>query len=129
MNTASLQRRLGGALLSLLLVTLLTYAPDSRALGQASYVQFSSDPGDFALVAAGAAANLYLDSGDFAGVALAAGNLQADIARVSAVSPQLVKNGAPSGAHVVLIGTIGRSRMIDQLIAEHKLDVTAIEGK
>ncbi len=129
MNTTSLQHRLGGALLSLLLVTVLTYAPDSHALGQASYVQFSSGPGDFALVAAGAAANLYLDSGDFAGVALAAGNLQADIARVSAVSPQLVKDGALSGAHVVLIGTIGRSRMIDQLIAEHKLDVTAIDGK
>jgi hypothetical protein len=118
-----------GALHWLLFASLLAHAPPSAALGQEQYIQFNPSADGFALVSAGSAAGLWLDAADFAGVALAAGNLQADIARVSALSPAIATGAVVTGAHAVLIGTIGHSQLIDRLIAEHKLEVASIAGK
>ncbi|MGH8302806.1 MAG: glycosyl hydrolase 115 family protein, partial [Steroidobacteraceae bacterium] len=73
-------------------------------------------------------AKLYVDPQDDWGVLHAAGELQADIQRVTGLTPPLEKTGLPRG-NVVLIGTIGRSRLIDHLIREHAIDVSAIRGR
>jgi hypothetical protein len=70
-----------------------------------------------------------VDGGDFAGVRLAARNLQADIHRVSGLSAPLTDDAQGAGAEVILIGTVGHSRAIDRLIAERKIDAAAIAGK
>ncbi|HEX3913362.1 MAG TPA: glycosyl hydrolase 115 family protein [Steroidobacteraceae bacterium] len=111
-----------------LLAGLLFCSPGVLALGQQRYVQFDVSGGGFALVNAGAAADLIVDSNDFAAVMLAAKNLQSDIARVSGLAPRLLQD-PHGGRHAVLIGTIGHSEAIDRLIAQHKLDVAAIAGK
>ena len=111
----------------LLLAGLLFCSPDALALGQQGYVQFNASKGGFALVSAGAAADLIVDSNDFAAVTLAAKNLQSDIARVAGASPRLLQD--LHGGSLVLIGTIGHSEAIDRLISQNKLDVTAIAGK
>jgi hypothetical protein len=129
MGIGSLGRDPGGRMLSLTLVSLLCYSQASNALGQEQFVQFSYSPDGFALVADGVAAPLLVDSSDFAGVALAANNLRADIARVSAISPQVVHDSAVIGSNLVLIGTIGHSEAIDRLIEDKRIDVSAIDGK
>ena len=53
------------------------------ALGQPQYVETTPDLNSFRLVHQKAAAKLYVDSGDYHGVARAARDLQADIFRVS----------------------------------------------
>jgi Glycosyl hydrolase family 115/Gylcosyl hydrolase family 115 C-terminal domain len=110
-----------------LLAGLLFCSPEALALGQQAYVQFDASSGGFALVNAGAAADLIVGSNDFAAVTLAAKNLQSDIARVASLSPRLLQD--PHGGNLVLIGTIGHSEVIDRLISQNKLDVSGITGK
>jgi hypothetical protein len=52
-----------------------------------------------------------------------AGDLRADIERVTGVRP-----GAALAREAVLVGTIGRSALIDGLVAAGKLDVSGIRG-
>jgi hypothetical protein len=124
-STYALQRRLPASLLA----GLLFCSPHALALGEQEYVQFDASSGGFALVNAGAAADLIVDSKDFAAVTLAARNLQSDIARISGPSPRLLHESRGGGGRVVLIGTIGHSETIDLLISKGKLDVAAIAGK
>ncbi|MHA4866491.1 glycosyl hydrolase 115 family protein [Duganella sp. PWIR1] len=113
-----------------LLAALLAHALPAHALGQKKLAWFDQPPaGAVTLANNGKAARLYVDGADHVGVVRAAGDLQADIARVSAAKPLLSTDGKPAGADVVIIGTIGKSALIDQLIAAGKLDVSAIKGK
>src|ERR1035437_5892557 len=57
------------------------------ALGQARYVETVNARGSFPLVQAKAAAAVYVDSGDNAGVVRAAGDLVADVTRVTGATP------------------------------------------
>ncbi|MFL6575940.1 MAG: glycosyl hydrolase 115 family protein, partial [Povalibacter sp.] len=99
------------------------------AIGEATYVSFRSEPNSVALVEKGRAATIWVDSNDHAGVVRAAGDLQADIQRVTDIKPELVKEGQAQSAVVIIAGTIGKSRLIDDLIARRKLNVNDIRGK
>ncbi len=76
-----------------------------------------------------AAAKLYVDAADYPGVVRAVHDLQEDIFRVSACNAQLNEDGRSLSGDVVIIGTIGKSSMIDRLIRERKIDVSQIRGK
>ena len=108
---------------------ILVFIPNSFALGQAQYVEQVGGPGSFPIVQQGVAASLFVDSNDFAGVLRAANNLQADIARVTGLAPTITHNETDPGKNVVIIGTIGKSRIIDRLIRERKIDASPIAGK
>jgi hypothetical protein len=72
---------------------------------------------------------VWLDSADFPGVLRAGHDLQGDIFKVTGVKPEFVEDGKPAAGNVVIIGTLGKSRLIQQLVRSHKIDVSAIEGK
>ena len=122
---------MAGAVLHRAVVVLLLVAlsPSAFALGQQSYVETAWRPGSFPLVTANAAASLYVDPGDFAGVARAVKDLQADIARVTNRTVKIMRSRADAGPYAIFVGTIGKSRLIDDLIRRRKLDVTSISGK
>ena len=73
-------------------------------------------------------ATIYVDANDDPGVVRASHDLQSDIHRVTSLTPSIT-HGAPYPANVILIGTIGSSTIIDQLIRNKKIDVDAIRGK
>ncbi|MGA2891189.1 MAG: glycosyl hydrolase 115 family protein [Terracidiphilus sp.] len=83
----------------------------------------------FRLVHQGVAAKLYVDGDDYPGVMRATHDLQADILRVSGCSAPFNDDGKFLSGEVVLVGTIGKSHIIDRLIRERKIDVSQIEGK
>lgn len=115
---------------ALALIALLTCALPAQALGEKRLATFDNPPADaVTLATTGRAATIYIDKADHPGVLRAARDLQQDIARVSATQPKLEQTAKPSGADVVIIGTIGKSALIDQLVSAGKLDVTAIKGK
>ncbi|HTL66950.1 MAG TPA: glycosyl hydrolase 115 family protein [Lacunisphaera sp.] len=98
------------------------------ALGDASIVSSSNAPGDFPLVVAGKAAPLVVDTADYPGVVRAAHDLQADIDRVAGVTPAVA--GELQGKRLaVIVGTVGRSAMVDALVRAGKLDVTPVRGQ
>ncbi|MDE1146463.1 MAG: glycosyl hydrolase 115 family protein [Azospirillaceae bacterium] len=105
------------------LTAALLSAVPAWALGQDRYVETTAGPGRFAIVADGRAARIHVDGDDYAGVRRAAGDLAADIGRVSGVPSALADTGT------ILVGTVGHSPTIDRLAAEGKIDVTPIQGK
>ncbi len=107
----------------------LTFARDGWALGQERYVENAPKDGYFKIVHAGVSVPLWVDSNDFPGVVRAAHDLQTDIARVSGSSPALTHNQAELGANAIIIGTIGKSGLIDELARTGKVDVSPISGK
>ncbi len=107
----------------------LAFPAHSFALGQPQYVQFTAVPHGFVLARDGKLATLVVDPNDWWGVRHAAQNLQMDLDHVTGVQPALDDGNAAPHSEVVLMGTIGKSRIIDQLIQEHKIDVSAIRGK
>jgi len=98
-------------------------------LGEASRVTTNPVSGAFALAQNGAAATIYVDSNDFWGVIRAAGDLQTDIHRVTGITPAITHDADKSSFNAIIIGSIGHSRLIDQLVRDHKIDVTAINGE
>ena len=118
-----------GKVFPLLLVSVLVAPRDSLALGQERYVEDVPGPGSFPIVQGNVAATIYVDSSDFAGVVRAANDLQADVARVTSHSPAISHAGKKLGENVIIVGTIGKSQIIDQLIREGKIDVSPIAGK
>ncbi|MFZ5892715.1 MAG: glycosyl hydrolase 115 family protein [Myxococcota bacterium] len=101
-------------------------AADARAFSEASYVIDRSESGAFTLVENSAAAPIVVASNDFAGVVRATSDLRDDIERVTDIAPT-VSNTVPANAkQVVLVGTLGKSPLIDSLVASRKLDPRAL---
>ncbi len=101
----------------------------SAAFGEAPFVVFRSEAGAAPIVADGHAAALWLDADDYRGVLRAAGDVQADIERVTGVRPTLSTASRPENEVLIVAGTIGKSRVIDELVASGKLDVRDVRGK
>jgi hypothetical protein len=99
------------------------------ALGQPSYVQTEKHAGNFVVAEPGRATALYVDADDFAGVTRAASDLRMDIQRITGLTPTLLHDADQIRASAILIGTLGKSVLIDRLVRESKLDVTEIRGK
>ena len=115
------------------LANLVLALPEAAAFSslppsQDALIRTERAPGDFGLASAGTGAPIWVDTNDYAGVLRAAHDLQADIARVTGVTPVLVGDATTAGSNVVIVGTIGKSKLVDKLAAEGKLDTTGVRG-
>ena len=100
-------------LLASVTLCLVAMCQAAFGLGQPRYVENSPRPGSFAIVHDGQASPLYVNVSDYAGVVRAAGDLQSDIARVTSVTPTITHPSSGLPTHVVIIGTLGKSPLID----------------
>ncbi len=76
------------------------------------------------------AAPLVVSDSDWLGVVRAAGDLADDIKRVTSVQPSLSHNRVELGnGDAVIIGTLGKSPLIDDLVRRKRLDVSGVSGK
>jgi hypothetical protein len=112
-----------------LLIAVVVASPASAAADSGHYVANTAAPGSFPLVADGQAALLVVSASDFPGVTRAVNDLQADVERVTSIKPALSLDQVPTQSDVVIVGTIGRSPLIDGLVSAGKLDVSGIAGK
>jgi hypothetical protein len=110
----------------ILLLAILLFPLHLRAQ---SYVQFAPAPGKFPLVANRTAATLIVDPADWPGVIRAAKDLQSDIQKVSAVAPAFATSTANLTTPVVIIGTTGKSKLLDALAAAGKIDLAPLKNK
>ena len=106
--------------------TSLVIPPHAFALGQDRYVDTDDHPQNFSIVHAKQAAPIYVDLNDYPGVVRAVGDLQADVLKVTGLLPAVIRDVAPQ---IIVIGTLGRSALLDRIVSEKKLDVTSIAGK
>ncbi|GHN02354.1 hypothetical protein WSM22_38430 [Cytophagales bacterium WSM2-2] len=77
----------------------------------------------------GKSSPLYASSSDFPGVIRALKSLKTDITLVTEAEPQLITDKSPSEKEVVIVGTLGKNPLIDQLIQSKKIDVSSLTGK
>ncbi len=110
-----------------LVVALASASVLRAALGDTPAVTFEPTANAFPLATSGVAASLVIASDEWPGVTRAVRNLQDDIAHVSSTKPEL--NNAPAGKTIVLIGTLGHSALLDDLVRRGKFDARAIAGK
>ena len=91
------------------------------------WVCSESVPGAFPLVTEKEVAALCYDDGEYAGVVRAIGDLQKDICRVTGRSPRVTMD---DGAQLpVIIGTVGRSKRVTELLDSGLLHAEDLEGK
>ena len=107
----------------------VVFPQTGNAIGGKSYISFEKGKGFFPLSVSGKSAPLCVSSGDFAGVQLILKNFQADIERVTGTRPEVFIDKIPASKEVVIIGTIGKSPLIDRLVREKKLDANDVVGK
>jgi hypothetical protein len=98
-------------------------------IGQLRYVDTAPTTGSFAIAQFKSAAPIYVDANDYAGVARAAGDLAADIGRVTGLTPTVLRNEKALGTHAIFAGVLGHSAVIDRLAREGRLDVKPIAEK
>ena len=120
--------RIRRSILSLAFCLLFLHST-SFGIGQERYVETIAHVGSFPIADREVAASIYVDGGDYAGVVRAARDLVSDVRRATGDTSTI--KFAPSGLekHVIIIGTIGKSPLIDQLIRSRKINVSRISGQ
>jgi hypothetical protein len=86
-------------------------------------------PGDFELAVAGRAADIYVASEDFKVAGIAADCLAADVERVTGAKPKIKNDARELSGPAVLIGTIGKSPLIDGLVRSGRIETNQIAGQ
>lgn len=81
----------------------------------------------FSIVGKKDMSTIYYDSSDFDVVRISSELLADDIEKVTSMKP-IVSTDIPNSKKAIIIGTIGSSKFIDQLIKEKKLNVDALKG-
>ncbi|MBQ3926983.1 MAG: glycosyl hydrolase 115 family protein [Bacteroidaceae bacterium] len=91
--------------------------------------QMETEDGGFPIVTDKVVATIVYDKeNDHSVVGVVAEALSGDIQMVTGKKP-VVTTALEAGQYPIVMGTLGRSALIDQLVKEKKVDVTGIEGK
>ena len=114
--------------LFILLIPLILLSQKIFALGESGFVEGAAAPGSFALCDERPAAIL-VSSNDWPGVARAANDLSGDVNRVTGKTPGIFGDLNSAGKNAVIIGTIGKSEIIDRLVREKKIEVSEISNR
>lgn len=101
---------------------------DGLGFGMPSYIQQTRSEGSFRIAGNGTAAKICVDPSDWKGVVRAANDLGDDVCKVSGLSAKVISTTSILSSSVI-VGTIGKSKLIDRLVSEKKIDVSEIQGK
>ena len=81
-----------------------------------TYVVDEKKTGSFGLVSGNTAVPIIVSSEDYEGVIRVAEDLKTDIEKVTGKTPSVHKDKLPSTSQAVIIGTVGKSPLIDEMI-------------
>src|SRR5690606_37917221 len=108
--------------LSLFLIGLQGYA-------QQDYVTHKPIKGGFSIVDHSTAAPILYSESDFQAVRQVASQLQNDIKKVSGIAPELSSTIKNISTPPIIVGTLGKSELIDKLVQQEKIEASALKGK
>jgi len=102
----------------------------AQTFGANAYVSETAIADGFALFSRGQLAPIVASKQDYAGVQRAIRNLQIDLCKVTQTNTNIVYDQLPRGQKsIVLIGTLGKHPLIDQLVQNKKLNTADLSGK
>ncbi|MEO7976178.1 glycosyl hydrolase 115 family protein [Flavobacterium sp.] len=113
----------------ILMLFLVGISIKSHAVNGDKYVMDKAFPGSFPLSSKGKTASILVSKNDFAGVLRVMEHLENDIFKVTSLHPKQFNKLTEATDYVVIIGTIGKSEIIDRLILEGKIDASQLKGK
>ncbi|MBN1694316.1 glycosyl hydrolase 115 family protein [candidate division WOR-3 bacterium] len=113
----------------LFLIIITSCSAAKKSIDYTSYISVNKGEGRFILSSSGKSAPLYVSSEDYPGVIKVAKLFQADIERVTDSKPEIFVDEVPKSKEIVIIGTIGKSKIIDKLVTNKKIDVEDTKGK
>lgn len=122
MQTPRISRRGLDRLVAILIGLACTCAQAGEPAG---WVGSARHAGDFALAANGACAGIAVSDGDAKVAGIAARDLAADIQAVTGCKPGVASQ---AGRTAVIVGTLGRSPLVDQMAASGKLAAGQLKG-
>jgi len=93
-----------------------------------TFISFEKGKGKFTISASGKSTPLLISSDEWPGVIRALKDLQSDIGKVTSKVPEIYYDNAKASKEII-IGTIGKSSIIDKLVKDKKIDVTGIAGQ
>lgn len=111
------------------LLQILTLSFWKASAGNHDYITFNNDPESFVLCKDDFAAPILIDPNDYSRVDSVAHWCVNDLKMVSDQSSKIFRSEILKSEQLVLVGTIGKNRWIDQLASEGKLDVSDIKGQ
>jgi len=124
-----IRKRPTGWCLAFVVLGCLWFHPEVFAIGQPQYVQRVPEEGSFPIAHGNQAATIYFDEADWPGVIRAVKDLQSDIARVTGHTAKISSNSSRMTGNAIIVGTIGKSEIVDRLTRMGKVDVSPIAGK
>ncbi|KAK0237300.1 hypothetical protein EDD85DRAFT_837135 [Armillaria nabsnona] len=104
-------------------------APLVRAIGQTNCVATETSPSTFAILQQGQASTILLSADEWQGVQLAANDLSSDIEKVTGLRPTLANSSDQSPSRPIIVGTLGKSSLIERVVNATGLNVSSIEGQ
>lgn len=114
---------------ALLILSLPAYAIEntySETVNNTVSGYVSNISGDIEIVSQSKTPSIYVDENDYAGVLHAVENLKDDIKTVTDVGANSVSDFQSAD---IIVGTIGKSAVIDELIANDEIDISKIENQ
>lgn len=87
----------------------------------------TNSSGDFVVVQNGKSAVLVTDANDYEVVQIAAKDLGNDIFSISGIQPKQLHNLENTTS--IVMGTLGKSAVVDEVVKKYKLDVSGIKGQ
>ncbi|WP_184542108.1 glycosyl hydrolase 115 family protein [Mucilaginibacter sp. FT3.2] len=116
-------------ILIFLLLLVSSVSGFAQAPGALLYIANKAGAGYFPLAVTGKVAPVYVSNADYPGVKRAVESLGADLHSVTGNAPVISSDKFNPVKHMVIIGTLGKNELIDQLVEQKKLDVLQVEGK
>ncbi|HEU5080592.1 MAG TPA: glycosyl hydrolase 115 family protein [Opitutaceae bacterium] len=112
-------------------LSLATAVPAGASNSPLQLKNAPTDPSDFPIVADARAAEILVDQADAAVVRTASDLFASDVERVTGATPKVIdaKSLTRREAPVIVVGTLGKSALIDGLVANGKLDPSSIRGR
>ncbi|MFI1744889.1 glycosyl hydrolase 115 family protein [Thalassobellus sediminis] len=114
---------------TVLLMLLVTITNNAQSINTKQYVINEQALGSFPLASNGNVASILISDDDFAGVKRVAGHLKNDIKNVTNTFPNTLDEELQVEDYLVIIGTLGKSKIINRLVTDGKIDKTGLEGK
>ncbi|MBN2805549.1 MAG: glycosyl hydrolase 115 family protein [Prolixibacteraceae bacterium] len=93
------------------------------------YVTFKKQKNAFAIAEDGQLATIVADANDYPGVFKILNYFKTDVAMVTNAEPKMIIGDIPKEKNIIIVGTLGKSKLIDQLVEAGKIDVTDVRGK
>lgn len=109
---------------SLFTLTLFSFLASSLYAGD---ITVSENSGNFSLVSNNTATSILVDNNDIEVVKIAAKAFASDVKLITGIEPLI--QSAPTQTLHVIVGTLGKSTLIDQIAQSGKIDKSRLEGK